>query len=74
MFFSLSASAQKDTTKVDTAQLFFNEVGNGLTIKDFQQWLYKNIVAIKYEEFMQLYNTYLQQQFTAWIEEKKKKK
>lgn len=73
---SFCASSQGksfDTARVDTAQLFFAEVGNNLTIKDFQQWLYKSPVSpAKYDEFVQLYNAYMQEQYAAWLKRKKK--
>jgi hypothetical protein len=71
-FVSISASAQKDV-KVDSTQLFLKDVGDTISLKSFQQWLYKQPISpAKYDEFTQLYSAYLQEQFQEWLKKQRK--
>ncbi len=68
-FFCLKVQAQKDTTKVDTVQ-FLKEVGN--EFPQFQQFIYKNVSAEKYEMVMQMYAAFINTSFEEWKKKQKK--
>jgi hypothetical protein len=78
--FSLSASAQgtsvKDTASIrkeqEAANKFVIELVSKTSIKDFQQWVYENLPAKKNDEFVQLFNYFIQQKYLQSKEQPKK--
>lgn len=70
---SLSAGAQgnsvKDTAaqrkEIEAANKFVSELVQKTTIADFQKWVYENLPAKKNDEFIQLYNYFIQQKYLA---------
>lgn len=68
---SFSQGTQKmDSAQVKAANLFVFDLVNKTTIKDFQAWVYENLPARANDEFMKIYNTFIQQKY---LESKGKK-
>lgn len=72
----LSSISYGQTTKADSIkqveqQKIVTEIVTKTPIATFQEWLYKNMTAEKYNEFVQFYNEYIRQQYAERIKLKK---
>lgn len=50
---------------------FIDSIENRMPFKSFIEWCYENLNAKKYDEFKQLYQTFLQQKYHEFIKPKK---
>lgn len=72
--FSVSAFGQGNSVKSDTAAIikeqeaankFVSELVSKTSIKEFQEWVYENLPAKQSDEFIRLYNYFIQQKYLA---------
>lgn len=71
--FSVSAFGQGNSVKSDTAirkeqeaaNKFVGELVSKTSIKEFQAWVYENLPAKQHDEFIRLYNYFIQQKYMA---------
>lgn len=72
--FSQTGTSAKVDIKADSIQRAENnkivlDILKTTSVKDLEGWLYKNMTAEKYNEFLQFYNLFIQEKFN----ERKKK-
>lgn len=62
-------SSRQDTAaqrkEIEAANKFVSELVQKTSIADFQKWVYENLPAKKNDEFIQLYNYFIQQKYLA---------
>jgi hypothetical protein len=77
------AYGQTKTTHEDSVALiqretnaFIDSLAKNTSISQFQLFMYENVSAKQYNDgkFSELWNTYLQLQYSAWIQRKQKHK
>jgi len=79
IFIAIACYAQAQGTRQDSAAKeqarqvrFIDSIQNKMPFKDFMQWVYKNTTAERYDQFNQLYQLFLQQQYAEYIKPKQR--
>lgn len=72
IFFGLTFFVNAQQTKADSiaqvqANKFVDSLVNKTSIEAFKEWVYETVPAKKFDEFMQLYNSFLRNKYELSI-------
>jgi hypothetical protein len=79
LLISISVNSFSQITKADSLLIietnkYIDSIPKKTSISEYMEWMYENVSAKQYNEFMQFYNVFLQRKCEEYYNQKKRQK